>query len=169
MFATVARFISVEEGSLSLYTRRAIAPAIFISFSLASVSIGHASALQRIAAMIDVSRLASSESAGAGVSSLATEVSMAVPAHTVVPATVELLTFSTEITVGVPQEMDIAIEVADESGNIVNTARVHMPAGWQKLGFSGHDASGRELPNGVYFYRVILDDDVMTTRIVINR
>jgi hypothetical protein len=44
-----------------------------------------------------------------------------------------------------------------------------MPAGVQKLGFLGRDANGRELPNGIYYYNVIVGDDVSTTRITISR
>ncbi len=122
--------------------------------------------LQHIAAGIDVSGLAAS---GSGVSSLANEVSLAVPTRLMVPPTVQLVSASTEIRLGIPNESDVDIEVADESGQVVSSARVHMPEGWQKVGFSGHDMHGRELPNGVYFYRVLVGDDVLTARIVINR
>jgi flagellar hook assembly protein FlgD len=87
----------------------------------------------------------------------------------VVPAAVELTSQSTEIEVRIPAECDVEIQVVDESGSRVCGARVHMPAGTQKFAFSGHDARGRTLPNGVYYYSVVIGDDVSTTRVTITR
>lgn len=94
---------------------------------------------------------------------------LAVPARTVLPETVELLGATTEVRVGLPHEADMDIVVTDEAGATVCSARVHMPAGWQKLAFSGRGSDGKPLANGVYFYRVAVDGDVMVTRVVINR
>jgi len=152
---------------LNVRIRHVVAFSILASSVMLVSSSSHAFTLQRMAASIDVSGLAAA--AGSGVASLANEVSLAVPTHTVVPPAVELVSASTEIRLGIPEESDVDIEVADESGRVVSSARVHMPAGWQKVGFSGHDIRGRELPNGTYFYRVIVGDDVLTARVLIDR
>ena len=44
-----------------------------------------------------------------------------------------------------------------------------MPAGWQKIGFSARDASGKMLPNGTYYYTLTADGTSRTTRVVVNR
>jgi len=87
----------------------------------------------------------------------------------VLPANAELNSPSTEIEVRVPSECDVEIQVIDETGNRVCGALVHMPAGVQKLGFCGRDSQGRALPNGVYYYNVIVGDHVSTTRVIIAR
>ena len=120
----------------------------------------HAFSLHRIAAALDVSHIASTPPVTVDFSTvdLAT-----------VPATAELNAPSTEIEVFITKECDAEIQVVDESGQRVCDARVHMPAGKQKLGFSGRDAHRRTLPNGTYFYSVIVGDDVNTTRVTIAR
>ncbi len=117
--------------------------------------------LQRIAASLDMSHIAAPSN---GVPVTTTSLH-----HAIAPATAELTAPSTEIEIKIPSDCDVEIQVVDESGVRVCGARVHMPAGVQKLGFCGRDTSGRELPNGVYYYNVIVGDDVSTTRITISR
>jgi hypothetical protein len=116
--------------------------------------------LHRVAAALDVSRIASTPP-------VTTEFS-AIDLATL-PATAELTAPSTEIEVFIAKECDAEIQIVDESGQRVCDARVHMPAGKQKLGFSGRDAQHRSLPNGIYYYSVIVGDDVNTTRVTIAR
>jgi hypothetical protein len=132
-------------------------------------SASRAFTLQHLAASLDFSHLATSAVNATGASSLADEMLLAVPTRTVLPATVELVGPTTEVRVGLAHEANMAIEVTDEAGQVVCTARVHMPAGWQKVCFSGHDSRGELLANGVYFYRVLVEDEIMVTRVVINR
>ncbi len=153
---------------MTVRIRSLVTPAIIVCALIGSSSTSHAFTLNRLAASIDMSRLAAGAS-GSGAAALANEVSLAIPVRVEVPPSVELVSASTEIRIGVPHESDVDIEVANEAGEIVCSARVHMPAGWQKLGFSGHGAHGVELPNGTYFYRVRVGDDILTTRILINR
>lgn len=117
--------------------------------------------LNRIAASLDVSHIAAANNTGTA--------STAVAHHAVTPTTAELTAPSTEIEIRLTSDCDVEIQVVDESGLRVCGAHVHMPAGVQKLGFLGRDASGRELPNGIYYYNVIIGDDVSTTRITISR
>ena len=70
---------------------------------------------------------------------------------------------------GIPAECDVTIEVADDAGAPLFLAEVHMPAGWQKLGFSGRDALGRLLPNGIYYYTLTADGTSRTTRVVVKQ
>lgn len=118
--------------------------------------------LHRIAASLDVSRIAAAGAHDATATTVPNH-------HAVTPTTAELTAPSTEIEVRIPSDCDVEIQVVDEHGVRVCGARVHMPAGTQKLGFCGRDANGRELPNGVYYYNVIVGDDVSTTRITISR
>ncbi len=153
-------------------TRRLLAPVAFLfPVILCGFAPGVcASALPRLAAALDLSQIASaSVVSGSGATALVDEMMLAVPTRTVLPASVELLGPTTEVRIGLAHESDMNIVVTNEIGAEVCTAQVHMPAGWQKIGFSGRGADGRPLPNGVYFYRVSVDDDVMVTRVVINR
>ena len=126
------------------------------------VSSSRAFTLHRIAASLDLNRLASAIPLDPNITSFDA-------AHLSVPAAVELTSHSTEIEMHIPVECDVEIQVVDESGSRVCGARVHMPAGTQKLAFSGHDERGRALPNGVYYYSVITGDNVSTTRVTITR
>ncbi|HEU4365195.1 MAG TPA: T9SS type A sorting domain-containing protein [Candidatus Krumholzibacteria bacterium] len=157
---------------MSVHFRRQLAPACVVACCLVTLVFApraDASALQRLAATIDFSHIAASGVAGSGAAALLDEMTLALPARTALPASVELLGATTEVRIGLPHEADMDIEVTDESGAVVCSAQVHMPAGWQKLCFSGRAHDGSALPNGVYFYRVAVGDEIMVTRVVINR
>lgn len=157
---------------MRVHFRRQLAPACLVVSSLAilgSPGAVSASALQRLATSLDLSHLAASGTAGQGAAAMVDEMAVAIPARTVLPANVDLRGASTEVRIGLPYEADMDIEVTNEAGAVVCVARVHMPAGWQKVGFSGRGHDGAPLPNGVYFYRVAVGDDVMVTRVVIER
>jgi hypothetical protein len=117
-----------------------------------------------MAAAVDVSRFAAS-----GIPVAATNLAANVPARLMVPASIDLLGPTTELRVGIPSECDVTIEVADDAGAPLFLAEVHMPAGWQKLGFSGRDTQGHPLPNGVYYYTLSADGASRTTRVNVNR
>jgi hypothetical protein len=121
----------------------------------------HAFTLHRVAAALDVSRIASTPPVAADFSAMDDLATM--------PETAVLNAPSTEIEVFIARECDADIQIVDEAGQRVCDARVHMPAGKQKLGFSGRDAQHRSLPNGIYYYSVIVGDDVNTTRVTIAR
>lgn len=121
-------------------------------------------ALQRMAAVIDLSRVTS------GVVSLpSSQLIASVPQQLVVPASIDLVGPLTEIRVGFPCECDVTIEVADDAGAPLFLAECHMPQGWQKVAFSGRDASGALLANGTYYYTVTADGISRTMRVVVKR
>lgn len=142
--------------------RLALTVAVCACATLVLAGESQAFTLHRIAASLDMSRIASPSALSNA------EISFDAH-HAVVPAITELTAPSTEIEVRIPTECDVEIQVVDEHGVRVSGARVHMPAGVQKLGFCGRDAQGRALPNGLYYYNVIVGDDVSTTRVVIAR
>ncbi len=147
-----------------LYTRNRPALVIVMCACAALCLAGETRAftLHRIAASLDVSRIAA---AGAPVGATVSFDAH----HAVVPAIAELFAPSTEIEVRIPTECDVEIQVVDEAGVRVAGARVHMSAGAHKFGFCGRDSQGHALPNGVYYYNVIVGDDVSTTRVTIAR
>ncbi len=152
--------------------RRQLAPAVVLSICLTLplfAQNARATSLPRLAASLDLSRLAASVTAATDAALQADEFSRAIPTRVTLPASVELLGATTEVQIGLPHEANLDIEVTDESGAMVCSARVHMPAGWQKVCFSGRGHDGKSLANGVYFYRVAVEGDVMVTRVVINR
>lgn len=157
---------------MRLRLRRELAPALFILSALPAVGLApsaHATVLPRLAVYLDLSQIASSVVAGSGATTMIDEMMLAVPARTTLPETVELSGPTTEVRIGLPHEADMNVEVSNEAGDVVCSARIHMPAGWQKVAFSGHGPGGKPLPNGVYFYKVTVDSDVLVTRVVIAR
>lgn len=139
-------------------------PALLLCLCAAVCLTGESQAftLHRIAASLDVRHVAAANASRTSV----INPSMLQP---MTPATAALNSPSTEIEITLSAESDVEIQVVDEAGMRVCGARVHMPAGVQKLGFCGRDAQGRALPNGVYYYNVIVGDDVSTTRVTIAR
>ena len=135
------------------------------AFLVGQTSASDAFTLQRMAAAVDMSHVAASGSLTIPASGLAINV----PARLVVPPSIDLLGPTTELRVGIPIECDVTIEVADDAGAPLFLAEVHMPAGWQKLGFSARDANGNLLANGTYYYTLTADGTSRTTRVVVNR
>jgi hypothetical protein len=77
---------------------------------------------------------------------------------------------TTDFEIGLRTPSDIHVEIYDVLGRRVNTLEVkHARAGWQRVPFSGDDASGRALASGVYFYRVDADGTTATRKMVIAR
>lgn len=60
-------------------------------------------------------------------------------------------------------------EVYDVKGRRVAAHEISLRSGWQDIAFDGRDASGRELPSGVYFYRLRVGDVARTQKFVIAR
>lgn len=121
-------------------------------------------ALERMAMAVDLGRFATSAM------SLPTSPLVAnAPAQLIVPPAIDLSGPITDVRVGIPVECDVTIEVADDAGSPLFLTEVHMPQGWQKVAFSGRDASGAMLPNGTYYYTVTADGNSRTTRVVVNR
>jgi len=77
---------------------------------------------------------------------------------------------STELEIGLPSRGDIRVEIYDVAGRRIDTIEVKgAAAGWNRMAFSGRDASGRVLPSGVYFYRVSANGETLTRKMVIAR
>ena len=150
---------------MSIRNRWKVVLSLCACASLGAVGSASAYSLHRIAALLDLTHI----TANASFSETLTYEPFEDITGPVLPSNAELNAASTEIEVHVPSACDVEIQVIDEAGNRVCGARVHMPAGVQKLGFCGRDAQGRELPNGVYYYNVIVGDHVSTTRVAISR
>jgi hypothetical protein len=146
-------------------SRKSVILCVCASAAIAAYSgESHAFALQRLVAAVDVSHTASGT-----VTISSTALAANVPARLTLPASIDLMGPSTELRVGVPSACSVTIEVADDAGAPLFLAEVHMPAGWQKLGFSGRDAAGNLLPNGTYYYTVTADGTSRTVRVTVNR
>lgn len=117
-----------------------------------------------MAATVDLSKVASAVRIDAPVMS-----TLGLGALAVEPLSALLVASATEFRIGVPSESEVSIEVTDEAGRCVCSARMRMPAGWQKVAFSGHDTHGALLPNGTYQYTVVAGNSVQTARIMIAR
>ena len=150
---------------MSIRNRCKVVLSLCACASLGAVGSASAYSLQRMAALLDLTHV----TANASFSETLTYEPFEDITGPVLPTATELNAPSTEIEVRVPSACDVEIQVIDEAGVLVCGARVHMPAGVQKLGFCGRDSHGRELPNGVYYYNVIVGDHVSTTRVAISR
>jgi hypothetical protein len=155
------RFSRVEDFILSDRTGREFAPAALIVM-LCLAGSAEASALQRMAATVDMGKIASA-------------VQITAPAfdaaHALLlePLSAELASPTTEFRIRVPADTVVRVEVTNETGECVCSARMLMPAGIQRVGFSGRDANGHLLPNGLYHYTVIAGDAMQTARVSILR
>jgi hypothetical protein len=155
----------VEECILSHRTRRTPAPKASFAFASISISLlvagagtSEALTLQRMAATVDVSKIVSAV--------------QTLPADDVLllePLTADLVSQTTEFRIHVPTETPVLVEVTNDAGQCVCSARMLMPAGTQKVGFSGRDARGNLLPNGSYHYTVIAGGAMQTARVSITR
>jgi len=61
------------------------------------------------------------------------------------------------------------VEVFDVKGRLVAAREVSLRGGPQDIAFDGRDTSGRELPSGVYFYRLRVGSVARTQKFVIAR
>jgi hypothetical protein len=66
---------------------------------------------------------------------------------------------TTQFTVALPKESDLTVEIYDMLGHKVTTMfDGHKPVGWHKMVWDGRDASGHDVPSGVYLYKVVAGD-----------
>ncbi len=75
---------------------------------------------------------------------------------------------STEFLLELPEGGDVRVEVFDLLGKRVTTLiDGQMDAGWHRVVWKGRDDAGRELPSGVYLYRVIAGDFCETRKMTL--
>lgn len=77
----------------------------------------------------------------------------------------------TMIRFGLPAPSVVTIKVFDLAGREVATVleKVEMPPGLHQRGWDGRDASGRLVPNGIYFYRLAAGNVVRTMKMMVIR
>ena len=153
---------------MSHTTRHALAPVAFVfGCVLCLAGTSEAFTLQRLATAIDMSGVAAASNHDLALPGA--ETAAGLPIRLSLPAIVDLTGPSTELRIGVPRECDITIEVSNQTGAPLFLALAHMPAGWQKVGFSGRDTQGHPLANGIYYYTLTADGYSRTTQVTINR
>jgi hypothetical protein len=73
----------------------------------------------------------------------------------------------TEIEFGLPSAQTIALEVYDVSGRLVSTlASGTYSAGYHSAVWRGTDDHGTEVSTGVYFYRLVTEEKVLTKKML---
>ncbi len=77
---------------------------------------------------------------------------------------------STTIKYALPAAGHVKLEVFDVTGRLVSVL-VDGPqaAGFQAVVWEGRDARGNEMPSGVYFYRLSLEDETRTMKMLLLR
>lgn len=74
---------------------------------------------------------------------------------------------STTIEFGLPTPQRITLEVFNVEGRSITTlARGVLPSGYHQVTWGGRDAEGREVSTGVYFYRLVTEDRVLTRKML---
>ena len=77
---------------------------------------------------------------------------------------------STDLEVGLPAKADVKVEVFDVTGRRVReTVVTGRLAGWSTVHLDARDDKGRNLPSGVYFYKVHAGNETVTKKMVIAR
>ena len=74
----------------------------------------------------------------------------------------------TEIAFSIPAAGDVSLAVYDVSGRAVRRlAEGRWPAGPHTTKWDGNDADGRRVAAGVYFYRLVAGDRVLTRKMTV--
>jgi hypothetical protein len=77
---------------------------------------------------------------------------------------------TTELQLGLPAKADVTVELFDVAGRVVRAvAFPQRSAGWTRVRLDARDERGKNLPNGVYFYRVSAGAERVTKKLVIAR
>ncbi|MCD6417956.1 choice-of-anchor J domain-containing protein [bacterium] len=75
---------------------------------------------------------------------------------------------STEISFNLPADADVTLDVFDLNGKKVKTlADGRFSAGAHTIAWNGKDDSGKDVPGGVYFYKLSTDSATRTRRMVL--
>lgn len=86
------------------------------------------------------------------------------------PATPNPAQEGTLFRVGLPREARVEFDLFDLRGRGVRElARGVLPAGEHTVRWDGRDRAGRPSPSGLYFYRLRVEERILTGRIVIAR
>jgi len=76
----------------------------------------------------------------------------------------------TQISFNVPEPAHVTVSIHDVAGRMVYTLLDdHISAGRRTLHWDGRDRSGREVPSGIYIYRLSAGKHNMTRKIVLIR
>jgi hypothetical protein len=80
------------------------------------------------------------------------------------------MSLETAIRFGLSQEGKVTLRVFDVSGRMIRTlVRDRLPAGRHAATWDGRNGAGEDVPNGVYFYRLVGPDGVQERRVVVVR
>jgi len=75
---------------------------------------------------------------------------------------------TTEFTVALPAKANVTVEVFDLLGQKVSTlVDGEMEAGFQRIIWNGRDINGREVPSGIYLYKVTAGDFKQTRKMTL--
>jgi len=76
----------------------------------------------------------------------------------------------TTIEYSIPARMEVTFEIYNLLGQkIYETGRASMAAGGHSIAWDGKDNSGREVPSGIYFYRLTAGEYCQTKKMVLLR
>ena len=77
----------------------------------------------------------------------------------------------TMIRFGLPEQSVVTIKIFDLAGREVATLleKADIPPGLHQRGWDGRDVSGRVVPNGIYFYRLVAGNVVRTMKMIVIR
>jgi cyclomaltodextrinase len=77
---------------------------------------------------------------------------------------------STKITFSLPRAMNMRVIVINSCGETVKTlGHDHLSRGFHTITWNSRNTAGREVPGGVYFYRLISEDGTFTGKMLLLR
>jgi len=77
----------------------------------------------------------------------------------------------TTLSFDLPRDANVTLSIFDVSGRLVRTlvGQERRIAGQHQVTWNGRDDRGRQVPSGIYFYKLVADDFVQTNRMVLVR
>ncbi len=77
---------------------------------------------------------------------------------------------STDLSIGLPRDSDVSIQIYDVAGRLVRSeSRSHLSAGWRRVTLEARGGDGKPLASGVYFCRIAAAGETITKKMVIAR
>lgn len=77
---------------------------------------------------------------------------------------------TTTITFALPKESEVTLEVFNLLGQkVIDLVDEHLSAGTKSVEWDGRDALGREVPSGIYFYRMRAESFAETKKMVLMK
>ena len=95
----------------------------------------------------------------------------AVPTSVTVPqSTPNPFTSTAQIHFGLPTNGAVTVDIFDVTGrHVVSLLNDERPAGYHEVIWDGRNARGSQVPAGIYFYRVQVEDETLMKKMILMK